>query len=189
MILHINDVHTDLDPTASHSFMKIVAILLYLINTSAIIPMLDIISQLSVRDSSKGFPNIVLYINLFQGIVPALIVIIVSRSIDAATHYEEALTTINYRYNSRMQMGTSCTVDPELQASPKNSLEMIPVHLTNSYEPESPAREKRMVFAENASLEKIPKHTATTGTRTTVSGASSRTMGAGSRGESIVEII
>ncbi|KAH7869478.1 uncharacterized protein C8R40DRAFT_733910 [Lentinula edodes] len=154
-----------LESGALYLLAWIVAILLYLINTSAIIPMLDIISQLS-------------------GIVPALIVIIVSRSIDAATHYEEALTTINYRRNSRMQMGTSCTVDRELRASPKNSLEMIPVHLTNSYEPESPAREKRMVFAENASLEKIPKHTATTGTRTTVSGASSRTMGAGSGGES-----
>lgn len=65
LILHINDVNTDLDPTASHSYMKIVAILLYLINTSAIIPMLDIISQLSVRDSAKGFPGIVPYRSLF----------------------------------------------------------------------------------------------------------------------------
>ncbi|GAV99596.1 cop9 signalosome complex subunit 1 [Lentinula edodes] len=97
-----------LESGALYLLAWIVAILLYLINTSAIIPMLDIISQLS-------------------GIVPALIVIIVSRSIDAATHYEEALTTINYRRNSRMQMGTSCTVDRELRASPKNSLEMIPM--------------------------------------------------------------
>ncbi|KAJ4490052.1 hypothetical protein J3R30DRAFT_3693515 [Lentinula aciculospora] len=151
-----------LESGALYLLAWIVAILLYLINTSAIIPMLDIISQLS-------------------GIVPALIVIIVSRSIDAATHHEAVLTTMNYRGNSRMQMGT---VNYEPRVSLPNSLEMFPVHLTNSYEPESPAREKRMVFANNTSLEKIPKirTTATTTTGTT-SGMSNRTMGDSSRGE------
>ncbi|KAJ3746625.1 hypothetical protein DFH05DRAFT_1486033 [Lentinula detonsa] len=164
-----------LESGALYLLAWIVAILLYLINTSAIIPMLDIISQLS-------------------GIVPALIVIIVSRSVDAATHHEEVLTTMKYQRDSHPQKRTSYTVNHETRTSPVNSLEMFPVHLTNSYEPESPAEEKRMTFSENTSLEKIPKSTAritTTGTRTTTSGTSSRTMTMGviSGGESAEEIV
>ncbi|KAJ3999043.1 hypothetical protein F5050DRAFT_1710038 [Lentinula boryana] len=164
-----------LESGALYLLAWIVAILLYLINTSAIIPMLDIISQLS-------------------GIVPALIVIIVSRSVDAATHHEEVLTTMKYQRNSHPQKGTSYTVNHETRTSPVNSLEMFPVHLTNSYEPESPAEEKRMTFSENTSLEKIPKPaalTTTAGTRTTTSGTSSRTMAMGviSGGGSAEEIV
>ncbi|KAJ3774689.1 hypothetical protein FB446DRAFT_727879 [Lentinula raphanica] len=157
-----------LESGALYLLAWIVAVLLYLINTSAIIPMLDIISQLS-------------------GIVPALIVIIVSRSLDAATHHEEALTTMNYRRSSRMQIGTDYTVDRELpRSSPTISHEMLPVHLTNSYEPGSPASEKRMTFAENASLEKMKRPTTRT-TQTTVSEASSKTIG--TSGSEVVEVV
>ncbi|KAE9405599.1 hypothetical protein BT96DRAFT_330319 [Gymnopus androsaceus JB14] len=155
----------------------IVAILLYLINTSAIIPMLDIISQLS-------------------GIVPGLIVILVSRSIDAATHHQDAITTMNFKRNSR-QMGPPRT-NRHSRNSTANSLEMIPVHLTNSYEPESPAKEKRMTFAENRSVENVNKvnkffgitgTTRTETTATTLSGTGSGTTRVGSGGEeSIGEI-
>ncbi|KIK68407.1 hypothetical protein GYMLUDRAFT_35821 [Collybiopsis luxurians FD-317 M1] len=138
----------------------IAAILLYLINESAIIPMLDIISQLS-------------------GIVPALIVILVSRNIDAATQHEEVLTTINYKRNSRVQTSQmdrrSFDRDPKLVKT--NTLEMMHMHSTNSYDPESPAMERRIMFAENRSLDKLHKaatktnETGTTGTTLSVTGS------------------
>ncbi|KAF5366131.1 hypothetical protein D9757_010960 [Collybiopsis confluens] len=114
----------------------IVAIILYLINESAIIPMLDIISQLS-------------------GIVPALIVILVSRNIGAATYHETALTTLNYRRNSFVQTSPGIEFKPQFGERESNSLEMVSI--TNSNDPMSPTKEGTMMSADNPSFENLYK--------------------------------
>lgn len=99
---------------------------------------------------------------------------------------------MNYKRNSRHP--GPAHIDTQSKMSQAASFEMIPVHLTNSYEPESPTKEKRMMFAENRSLENVNKSnmkaTTTETTGTTFSGTGSTTTRVGSGGEeSIGDII
>lgn len=93
---------------------------------------------------------------------------------------------MNYKRNSRHP--GAAHIGTRNRMSQASSLEMIPVHLTDSYEPESPAKEKRMMFAENRSLENLNKLKAmsTETTATTFSGTGSATTRVGSGGEESV---
>lgn len=95
---------------------------------------------------------------------------------------------MNYKRNSRHP--GPARIDAQSRMSQATSFEMIPVHLTNSYEPESPTEEKRMMFSENRSLENLNKSnmkaTTTGTTATTFSGTGSATTRVGSGGEESV---